>query len=79
LRVRLIKNAVLYYTIAVALFVLTSLAIGFQYATSSNKLDSLVTLFFLLGMSSVLIGVLYAAYETKKGFDIIQVEVKADE
>lgn len=79
MRVRLVKNAVLYYTIAVALFVLTSLAIGFQYATSSGRLNTLVTLLFLLGMVSVLIGVLYAAYETKKGFDIIQVEVKADE
>lgn len=79
LRVKLVKNAVLYYTVAVALFVLTSLFIGFQYATGSTKFDFLVTLLFLLGMLSVLIGVMYAAYETKKGFDVIQLEVKVDE
>ncbi len=78
-RVKLVKNAVLSYTIAVALFVLTSLFIGIDYMTATDKFSFGVTTFFLLGMLSVLIGVVYAAYETKKGFDIIQLEVKVDE
>ncbi|MEJ2105674.1 MAG: DUF2721 domain-containing protein [Ignavibacteriaceae bacterium] len=79
LRVRLVKNAVLFDTIAVAVFVLTSLTIGLQYAFDLHILNILVTILFLLGMISVLIGVSYAAYETKKGHDIIQLEVKVDE
>ncbi len=79
LRVRLVKNAVLAYTIAVALFVLTSLSIGVEFAAAKRSLDLLIMIMFLLGMLSVLIGVVYAAYETKKGHDIIRFEVKADE
>ena len=78
LRVRLVRNAVLSYTIAVALFVVTSLLIGIQYFAVLN-FNVLITIIFLLGMLSVLAGVLYAAYETKEGYNIIQLEVKIDE
>jgi hypothetical protein len=77
-RVKLVRNAVLSYTVAVALFVMTSLAIGAQFFGSS-RLNYTITLFFLLGMISVLTGVIFAAYETKKGFEIIQYEVHIDE
>lgn len=78
LRVKLVRNAVLSYTIAVALFVVTSLLIGIQYFAVLN-FNVLITIIFLLGMLSVLAGVLYAAYETKEGYNIIQLEVKIDE
>lgn len=79
LRVKLVKNAVLSYTIAVAFFVLTSLFIGLDYVTGSSGSIYFVTATFLLGMVLVLLGVIFAAYETKKGFDIIHLEIKADE
>jgi Flp pilus assembly protein TadB len=78
LRVKLVRNAVLSYTIAVAFFVITSLFIGIQYFAMIN-LNILVTVFFLIGMLSVLVGVLYAAIETREGYKIIQLEVKIDE
>lgn len=78
-RVRLVKNAVLSYTVAVAFFVLTSLFIGLDFVTGTYNLSILVTVMFLFGMLLVLLGVIYAAYETKKGFDIIHLEIKADE
>jgi hypothetical protein len=78
-RVKLVKNAVLSYTTAVALFVVTSLFIGFQYIFSLEKINYLVIIIFLAGMISVLTGVMFAAYESKKGYDIIQLEVKLDE
>jgi hypothetical protein len=78
-RVRLVRNAVLCYTIAVALFVVTSLLIGVQSLLVPDKLTWLITLLFLLGMISVLAGVIYAAYESVKGYEIIQLEVKIDE
>ncbi len=77
LRVKLVRNAVLSYTIAVALFVITSLLIGIQYFALLN-LNIMIIIIFLIGMVSVLAGVLYAAYETKEGYSIIQLEVKID-
>jgi len=78
LRARLVRNAVLSYTIAVALFVITSLLIGFKFIFDIEKIGSLITALFLIGMISVLTGVVYAAYETIKGYEIIQLEVKVD-
>jgi len=78
-RVRLVRNAVLSYTIAVALFVLTSLLIGFGYLFDLTRLNSFITTLFLLGMVSVLFGVMFAAYETYKGFEIVKYEVDSEE
>ncbi len=38
----------------------------------------LITIIFLLGMLLVLAGALFAAYETKKGYEIIHLEVEAE-
>ena len=78
-RVKLVRNAVLSYTMAVALFVLTSLFIGFGYLFEISKLNSFITILFLVGMLSVLCGVIFAAYETYKGYEIVNFEVKIDE
>jgi hypothetical protein len=78
-RVKLVRNAVLSYTIAVALFVVTSLFIGFGYLFDITRLNSFITTLFLLGMVSVLIGVIYAAYETYKGYEIVTYEVESEE
>ncbi len=78
-RVKLVRNAVLSYTLAVAFFVLTSLFIGLEYVLGSESLNYLVTILFLAGMLLVLLGVIYAAYESKKGYDIIRLEVKIEE
>jgi hypothetical protein len=78
-RVKLVRNAVLAYTTAVALFVLTSLSIGFGFLLELTKLNTIVTILFLLGMVSVLCGVIFAAYETYKGYEIVNFEVKIDE
>jgi hypothetical protein len=78
-RVKLVRNAVLSYTIAVAFFVLTSLFIGLQFASQNIEITLLIICLFLLGMISVLVGIIFAAYETKKGYDIIHLEVKIDE
>ena len=79
LRVRLVRNAVLSYTIAVALFVITSLLIGFGYLFDLTRLNSFITALFLLGMVSVFIGVVFAAYETYKGYEIVKFEVESEE
>ncbi|MCU0413686.1 MAG: DUF2721 domain-containing protein [Ignavibacteriaceae bacterium] len=78
-RVGLVRNAVLSYTIAVALFVLTSLLIGIGYLFDITRMNSFITVIFLLGMVSVLAGVLFAAYETYKGYAIVKYEVESEE
>jgi len=78
-RVKLVRNAVLSYTLAVALFVLTSLLIGFGFLFDLKRLNSFITILFLFGMLSVLCGVIFAAYETYKGYEIVNFEVKIDE
>lgn len=77
-RVKLIKNAVLFYTIAVALFILTSIFIGLSYITESIDFQNGITVIFLFGMLLVLAGAFFAAYETMKGFEIINLEVDVD-
>lgn len=77
-RALLVRNAVLSYTIAVALFVTTSLLIGFKFIFDLEKLESLITALFLIGMLSVLAGVIYAANEAIKGYEILELEIKAE-
>ena len=78
-RIKLVRNAVLSYTIAVALFVLTSIFIGLGFLFDLTTLNSFIIILFLLGMVSVLFGVIFAAYETYKGYQIVNFEVKIDE
>ncbi len=78
-RVKLVRNAVFFYSLAVALFVITSLFIGLGFTLKEMKFETLILLFFSLGMISVLAGVTFAAYETIKGYQIVSFEVKADE
>jgi hypothetical protein len=78
-RVKLVRNSVVFDTFAVGFFVLTSLSIGFGYIFNNANVNYLVTVLFLAGMLSVLCGVVYAAYESIKGYDIIRFEVKTDE
>lgn len=78
-RAKLVRNSVLSYTTAVALFVLTSLLLGISSFLSLGKLNYFIIISFLFGMMFVLIGVVFAGLETKKGYDIISYEVRAHE
>lgn len=78
-RVKLVRNSVLCYATAVGLFVLTSLLLGVSSVLPIFKLNYFIIITFLLGMLSVFIGVIFAGFETKKGFDIINYEVRAHE
>jgi len=78
-RVKLVRNAVFCYSVAVALFVITSMLIGFSFVLQSKGSEPLIIVSFSLGMLLVLIGIAYAAAETIKGYEIINFETKADE
>jgi len=78
-RVKLVRNAVFCYSVAVALFVFTSMQIGFSFVLHSKGSEPLIIVSFSLGMLLVFIGIAFAAAETIKGYEIINFETKADE
>jgi Protein of unknown function (DUF2721) len=77
-RVKLIRNAVLDYTIAVGFFIASCLSIGIQYIFSESSLFYFALALFLFGMLSVFIGVIVAAIETYRGYEIVKVELKEE-
>jgi len=78
-RVKLVRNSVLAYTIAVALFVLSSLMIGIAFFMQRIDLDFIILASFLTGMVAVFSGIIFAMLETKRGYEIVKFEVEADE
>lgn len=75
-RVKLIRNVVFFYTLSVALFVMSSLSIGLNHLLKVDWLNPLSLIFFLTGMLCVLIGIIFAAHEVWKGYEIVRIEVR---
>ncbi len=78
-RAKLVRNSVLSYTIAAALFVLCSLLIGAALFQGLIELHYLSTAVFLAGMLMVFAGVVFGVLESKKGYDIVSLEISAEE
>jgi hypothetical protein len=74
-RVRIVRDAVFAYSFAVACFIIASLCIGINLYTKSSVVEFLSLIFFLIGMLTVLIGVLFAANESLKGYKIVCIEI----
>jgi len=75
-RVRMVRNAVFAYSSAVACFIIASLFIGINLYTKSNIVEVLSLIFFLTGMLTVFVGIVYAANETIKGYKIVRIEIE---
>jgi hypothetical protein len=81
-RLYLVKNAVVCYSAGVAAFVVTSIWIGLGLIMTKTEFINfgiLSLIFFVIGMIIVLAGVIFAARESVKGFQIVGFELKADE
>ena len=78
-RTRLARNAILSMQAAVGLFVLTSVTIALNLFNSSEYLRAIPLFIFILGMISVLVGIIFAAAEVYRSYRIILLEVKAEE
>ncbi len=78
-RAKLVRNSVLSYTLAAALFVLSSLLIGAALFQGFAGLHYLSTAVFLAGMIMVFMGVVFGMLESKKGYDIVQLEISAED
>lgn len=79
MRARLVRDSVLSYTTAAALFVVSSMLIGAALVRGIAGLHYLSTAVFLAGMLMVFVGIVFGVLESRKGFDIVQLEINAEE
>ena len=74
-RISLVRNAVFSYSLAVALFIVSSVLIGITINTLANRYDWLIVAFFYAGMFAVFVGIIFAAIEVWKGYRIVKIEI----
>ena len=75
-RIKLVRNAVVFYSIAVAFFILTCIGIGLNFISNDYDISSIVVVLFSIGMISVFTGIVSAVKEVLKGFEIINIEIE---
>jgi uncharacterized protein YqhQ len=74
-RISLVRNAVFSYSLAVALFIVSSVLIGLTIKKNTPTFDWLIVAFFYAGMFAVFIGIIFAAIEVWKGYRIVKIEI----
>ena len=74
-RISLVRNAVFSYSLAVALFIVSSVLIGVTITKSTPAFDWLIVAFFYAGMFAVFVGIIFAAIEVWKGYRIVKIEI----
>ena len=74
-RISLVRNAVFSYSMAVALFIVSSVLIGLTINKSTPTFDWLIVAFFYAGMFAVFVGIIFAAIEVWKGYRIVKIEI----
>ena len=78
-RAKLVRDSVMCYTGAIALFILTSLLIGMGFLIHGFESQSAIIVAFLTGVIAVLAGVLYTFLDAKKAYEIVHFDVRVDE
>lgn len=74
-RLKLVRNAVVFYNLAVAFFIVTCLLIGFESIFEIPHSPSSLYLPFFVGLLFVFVAVSYATREIIKGYDIVKIEI----
>jgi len=74
-RIGLVRNAVFSYSLAVALFIVSSVLIGLTINSRTPAFDWLIVAFFYAGMLAVFVGIVFAAIEVWKGYRIVKIEI----
>jgi hypothetical protein len=77
-RVWLVRNSVILYTLAVILFICSSIFIGIDAQFQILQFESLILLLFLAGMILVLIGGIFGIEEADLGYKIIEMELNEE-
>jgi hypothetical protein len=76
---KLIRNSIFSITIGLFLFILTSILIGIEAFVGLPATKYIFIGTFALGMVSVAMGLIYLLTDTLKAYNIINLEIKADE
>jgi len=79
IRSRYVRNAILCFQGAIALFVLTSVVIGSNLFVASDVVRDSPLIIFIAGMIAVFAGVVFSALEIHRSYNIILLEVRSDE
>ncbi len=79
LRSRMVRNAILSFQLAIALFVLTSAAIGLNLFAKSEAVQIVPLVIFIVGMFCVFVGILFAAAEIYRSYKIVLIEVRGED
>ncbi|RLD72090.1 MAG: hypothetical protein DRI98_03155 [Bacteroidetes bacterium] len=74
-RISLVRNAVFSYSLAVALFIVSSVLIGLTINNNAQAFEWLIVAFFYAGMFAVFVGIVFAAIEVWKGYRIVKIEI----
>lgn len=77
-RLKLVRNCILSISIALFLYILTSLLIGVEAFAGTYLTKYIFISTFALGMIAVGIGMIFFLTDTLKGYNVVQVEVKAE-
>jgi hypothetical protein len=78
-RLGIIRNSIISLAVGSFLFILTSLLIGVEAFVGISSTKYLFVITFAIGMISVAISLIFLLRDTLKAFNIVQVEIKADE
>jgi hypothetical protein len=78
-RLRLVRNVIIFYSTGILLFVASSLFIGIEFLIKTKFFDYMKIITFVLGMISVALGLINALLETIKGYKVVLLDIKADE
>lgn len=79
LRSRLVRNAILSFQLSIALFVLSSAAIGLNLFTRAEAVQVIPLAIFIVGMLGIFVGILFAAAEIYRSYKIVLIEVRGEE
>ena len=76
-RMRIIRNAVWLYTISIAMFIFSIFLLGIYLVIGKTVLTTIFSLALLItALTTVLLGVLYAAKEVRLGYKILKIETE---
>lgn len=79
MRLRLVRNGIVFHILGIFMFILTSLVIGAELILRINLFEPIKIIIFSAGLILVAVGVIFALVETIKGYKIVYLDVKADE
>jgi len=74
-RIHMVRNAVFSYSVAVALFIVSSVLIGLTINKATPAFHWIIVAFFYAGMFAVFVGIIFAAIEVWKGYRIVKIEI----